>query len=84
MLHRPGNLILLQFLVGLKQATEDELVADLVVNVLKTSPDILSRYFKETQFSYTPRPRGAWQDNVKFLKKVNIVSESVYLLFYAR
>lgn len=58
--------------MGLKQATEDELVAELVVNVLKASPDILSRYFKETQYSYTPRPKSAWQDNVKFLKKVAI------------
>uniref|UniRef100_A0A3B3CZ91 URB1 ribosome biogenesis homolog n=1 Tax=Oryzias melastigma TaxID=30732 RepID=A0A3B3CZ91_ORYME len=64
-----GNLVLLQFLVGLKQATEDELVAELVVNVLKNSPDILSRYFKETQYSYTPRPKSAWQDNVNLLKK---------------
>lgn len=68
--YRPGNIVLLQFLVGLKQATEDELVADLVVNVLKGSPDILARYFQETQYSYTPRIKSAWQDNVKLLKKV--------------
>ncbi|CAK6968909.1 nucleolar pre-ribosomal-associated protein 1 [Scomber scombrus] len=67
---RAGNIVLLQFVVGLKQATEDELVAELVVNVLKVSPDILSRYFKETQYSYTPRPKSAWQDNVKLLKKI--------------
>lgn len=83
LLRRAGNLVLLQFLVGLKQATEDQLVADLVVNVLKTSPDILSRYFRESQYSYIPRPRGTWQENVKLLKKVNIVSEVVYLLLYA-
>lgn len=58
--------------MGLKQATEDELVTQLVVNVLKASPDILARYFKETQYSYTPRPKSAWQDNVKLLKKVTI------------
>ncbi|TKS80797.1 Nucleolar pre-ribosomal-associated protein 1 URB1 ribosome biogenesis 1 -like protein [Collichthys lucidus] len=52
---RAGNIVLLQFLVGLKQATEDELVAELVVNVLKVSPDLLARYFQETQYSYTPR-----------------------------
>uniref|UniRef100_A0A4W6E3K8 URB1 ribosome biogenesis homolog n=1 Tax=Lates calcarifer TaxID=8187 RepID=A0A4W6E3K8_LATCA len=51
-------------------ATEDELVAELVVNVLKASPDVLARYFKETQYSYTPRPKSAWQDNVKLLKKI--------------
>uniref|UniRef100_A0A3B4UFA2 URB1 ribosome biogenesis homolog n=1 Tax=Seriola dumerili TaxID=41447 RepID=A0A3B4UFA2_SERDU len=67
---RSGNIVLLQFLVGLKQATEDELVAELVVNVLKASPDILARYFKETQYSYTPRLKSAWQDNVRLLKKI--------------
>ncbi len=56
--------------MGLKQATEDELVAELVVNVLKVSPDMLARYFQETQYSYTPRLKSAWQDNVKLLKKV--------------
>ncbi|XP_037534219.1 nucleolar pre-ribosomal-associated protein 1 [Nematolebias whitei] len=81
---RAGNLILLQFVVGLKQATEDELVADLVVNVLKTSPDVLSRYFKETQFSYTPRPRSAWQDNVKFLKKIYESQPEVSTIFQNR
>lgn len=60
--------------MGLKQATEDELVAELVVNVLKVSPDMLARYFQETQYSYTPRLKSAWQDNVKLLKKVMLPS----------
>lgn len=76
---RPGNLVLLQFLAGLKQATEDELVAELVVNILKESPDILSRFFKESQFSYTPRIRSAWHDNVKLLKRVTIIDIFSYL-----
>ncbi|XP_072316400.1 nucleolar pre-ribosomal-associated protein 1 [Eucyclogobius newberryi] len=67
---RVGNLVLLQFLVGLKQAPEDELVAELLVKVLKASPDILSRYFKETQHSYSPRLKNAWQDNVSLMKKI--------------
>ncbi|KAM7399033.1 hypothetical protein PAMP_018327 [Pampus punctatissimus] len=78
---RAGNIVLLQFLVGLKQATEDELVAELVVNVLKTSPDILSRYFKETQYSYTPRPKSAWQDNVKLLKKIYEAQPEISTVF---
>lgn len=76
---RGGNIVLLQFLVGLKQATEDELVAELVVNILKNSPDILSRYFKETQYSYTPRLKSAWQDNVNLLKKV--ATASIFVVF---
>ncbi|XP_040902942.1 nucleolar pre-ribosomal-associated protein 1 [Toxotes jaculatrix] len=67
---RAGNIVLLQFLGGLKQATEDELVAELVVNTLKASPDMLARYFKETQYSYAPRVKSAWQDNVRLLKKI--------------
>uniref|UniRef100_A0A3Q1FHH1 URB1 ribosome biogenesis homolog n=1 Tax=Acanthochromis polyacanthus TaxID=80966 RepID=A0A3Q1FHH1_9TELE len=78
---RAGNIVLLQFLVGLKQATEDELVAELVVNVLKESPDILSRYFKETQYSYTPRLKSAWQDNVKLLKKIYEAQPEISTVF---
>uniref|UniRef100_A0A3Q2P3W2 URB1 ribosome biogenesis homolog n=1 Tax=Fundulus heteroclitus TaxID=8078 RepID=A0A3Q2P3W2_FUNHE len=78
---RPGNLVLLQFLVGLKQATEDELVAELVVNALKASPDILSRFFKETQYSYAPRLRSAWQDNVKLLKRIYEAQPDISTIF---
>ncbi|KAM4590476.1 nucleolar pre-ribosomal-associated protein 1 [Fundulus diaphanus] len=78
---RPGNLVLLQFLVGLKQATEDELVAELVVNALKASPDILSRFFKETQYSYAPRVRSAWQDNVKLLKRIYEAQPEISAIF---
>uniref|UniRef100_A0A1A7XHS4 URB1 ribosome biogenesis 1 homolog n=3 Tax=Iconisemion striatum TaxID=60296 RepID=A0A1A7XHS4_9TELE len=70
-----------KFLVGLKQATEDELVADLLVNVLKASPDVLSRYFKETQYSYTPRLKSAWQANVKLLKKIYEAQPEISLVF---
>ncbi|KAM9852858.1 nucleolar pre-ribosomal-associated protein 1 [Aulostomus maculatus] len=78
---RAGNIVLLQFLVGLKQATEDELVADLVVNTLKSSPDLLSRYFKETQYSYTPRLKSAWQDNVRLLKKIYEAQPEISTVF---
>uniref|UniRef100_A0A3Q3NMD9 URB1 ribosome biogenesis homolog n=1 Tax=Labrus bergylta TaxID=56723 RepID=A0A3Q3NMD9_9LABR len=81
---RVGNIVLLQFLVGLKQATEDVLVAELVVNVLKVSPDILARYFQETQFSYTPRLKSAWQDNVKLLKKIYEAQPDITTVFQTR
>uniref|UniRef100_A0A8C1RHY7 URB1 ribosome biogenesis homolog n=1 Tax=Cyprinus carpio TaxID=7962 RepID=A0A8C1RHY7_CYPCA len=67
---RAGNIVLLQFLVGLKQATEDEMVAELVVSVLKASPDILTRYFKETNFSFSPRNKSTWLENITLLKKI--------------
>ncbi|KPP69918.1 nucleolar pre-ribosomal-associated protein 1-like [Scleropages formosus] len=67
---RAGNIVLLQFLVGLKQATEDEFVADLVVSVLKANPDMLSRYFKESQYSFAPRAKSVWQENITLLKKI--------------
>lgn len=67
---RGGNVVLLRFLLGLKTATEDEMVADLVVNILKVCPDLLNRYFKETQYSFVPRVKSAWMDNMKLLKKV--------------
>ncbi|XP_065597859.1 nucleolar pre-ribosomal-associated protein 1 [Cyrtonyx montezumae] len=67
---RGGNIVLLRFLLGLKTATEDEMVADLVVNILKVCPDLLNRYFKETQYSFVPRLKSAWMDNMKLLKKI--------------
>uniref|UniRef100_A0A8D0F9V4 URB1 ribosome biogenesis homolog n=1 Tax=Strix occidentalis caurina TaxID=311401 RepID=A0A8D0F9V4_STROC len=65
-----GNVVLLRFLLGLKTATEDEMVADLMVNILKVCPDLLNRYFKETRYSFVPRLKSAWMDNMKLLKKV--------------
>ncbi|NXK50470.1 NPA1P protein, partial [Chauna torquata] len=67
---RGGNVVLLRFLLGLKTATEDEMVADLVVNILKVCPDLLNRYFKETQYSFVPRLKSAWMDNMKLLRKI--------------
>uniref|UniRef100_A0A8D0DA07 URB1 ribosome biogenesis homolog n=1 Tax=Sander lucioperca TaxID=283035 RepID=A0A8D0DA07_SANLU len=81
---RAGNIVLLQFLVGQKQATEDELVTDLVVNVLKASPDVLARFFQETQYSYTPRLKSAWQDNVKLLKKIYEAQPEISTVFQTR
>ncbi|KFQ41282.1 Nucleolar pre-ribosomal-associated protein 1, partial [Nestor notabilis] len=65
-----GNVVLLHFLLGLKTATEDELVADLMVNILKVCPDLLNRYFKETRYSFVPRLKSAWMDNMKLLRKI--------------
>ncbi|NXS64029.1 NPA1P protein, partial [Brachypteracias leptosomus] len=65
-----GNVVLLRFLLGLKTATEDEMVADLMVNVLKVCPDLLNRYFKETHYSFVPRLKSAWIDNIKLLKRI--------------
>ncbi|KFO54919.1 Nucleolar pre-ribosomal-associated protein 1, partial [Corvus brachyrhynchos] len=65
-----GNVVLLHFLLGLKTATEDEMVADLMVNILKVCPDLLNRYFKETRYSFVPRVKSAWMDNMKLLKKI--------------
>nr|XP_057936089.1 nucleolar pre-ribosomal-associated protein 1 isoform X2 [Doryrhamphus excisus] len=81
---RAGNIILLQFLVGLRQAADDELVAELVVNTLKASPDIVTRYFKEMQHSYTPRLKNAWQDNVRLLKKIYEAQPEISAVFQTR
>ncbi|NXX39942.1 NPA1P protein, partial [Tricholaema leucomelas] len=67
---RGGNVVLLRFLLALKSAAEDEMVADLLVNILKVCPDLLNRYFKETQYSFLPRVKSAWLDNMKLLKKI--------------
>uniref|UniRef100_A0A8B9CB62 URB1 ribosome biosis homolog n=1 Tax=Anser brachyrhynchus TaxID=132585 RepID=A0A8B9CB62_9AVES len=74
---RGGNVVLLRFLLGLKTATEDEMVADLMVNILKVCPDLLNRYFKETQYSFVPRVKSAWMDNMKLLKKIYEVQPDI-------
>ncbi|XP_061916834.1 nucleolar pre-ribosomal-associated protein 1 [Entelurus aequoreus] len=80
---RAGNIILLQFLVGLKQATEDELVAQLAAQTLRASPDVVTRYFKETRHWYTPRPNSAWQDTVGLLKKIYEAQPGIGIVFQA-
>ncbi|XP_042314593.1 LOW QUALITY PROTEIN: nucleolar pre-ribosomal-associated protein 1 [Sceloporus undulatus] len=67
---RGGNLVLLRFLLSLKTAVEDEMVADLMVNIFKVCPDLLNRYFKESQYSFVPRLKSAWMDNMKLLRKI--------------
>uniref|UniRef100_A0A673W779 URB1 ribosome biogenesis homolog n=1 Tax=Salmo trutta TaxID=8032 RepID=A0A673W779_SALTR len=81
---RAGNIVLLQFVVGLKQATEDDLVSDLVVNILRVSPDILPRFFKETLYSFTPRLKSAWTDNIALLKKIYESQPEVSKAFQTR
>ena len=67
---RGGNLTLLHFLLGLKTAADDELVAELVVNILKVCPDLLNKYFKEVTFSFLPRLKSTWSNNIRLLNKV--------------
>ncbi|KAL0972733.1 hypothetical protein UPYG_G00194060 [Umbra pygmaea] len=81
---RAGNIVLLQFVVGLKQATEDELVSDLVVNILRANPDILHRFFKETPYSFTPREMSAWTDNITLLRKIYEAQPKVSKAFQTR
>uniref|UniRef100_A0A8C8C842 Nucleolar pre-ribosomal-associated protein 1 n=1 Tax=Oncorhynchus tshawytscha TaxID=74940 RepID=A0A8C8C842_ONCTS len=81
---RAGNIVLLQFVVGLKQATEDDLVSDLMVNILRVSPDILPRFFKETQYSFIPRLKSAWTDNITLLKKIYESQPEVSKAFQTR
>nr|XP_006216094.1 nucleolar pre-ribosomal-associated protein 1 isoform X1 [Vicugna pacos] len=67
---RGGNLTLLHFLLGLKTAADDELVAELVVSILKVCPDLLNKYFKEVTFSFLPRVKSTWLNNIKLLNKI--------------
>lgn len=60
----------MHFLLSLKTAAEDELVASLVVDILKVCPDLLTKYFKEVTFSFLPRVKSTWLNNVKLLNKV--------------
>ncbi|XP_021484142.1 nucleolar pre-ribosomal-associated protein 1 isoform X1 [Meriones unguiculatus] len=81
---RGGNLTLLHFLLSLKTAAEDELVASLVVNILKVCPDLLTKYFKEVTFSFLPRVKSTWLNNVKLLNKIYAAQPEISRAFWTR
>ncbi|XP_057553181.1 nucleolar pre-ribosomal-associated protein 1 isoform X1 [Hippopotamus amphibius kiboko] len=81
---RGGNLTLLHFLLGLKTAADDELVAELVVNILKVCPDLLNKYFKEVTFSFLPRVQSTWSNNIKLLNKIYAAQPDVSRAFQTR
>ncbi|XP_068831564.1 nucleolar pre-ribosomal-associated protein 1 [Capricornis sumatraensis] len=81
---RGGNLTLLHFLLGLKTAADDELVAELVVNILKVCPDLLNKYFKEVTFSFLPRLKSTWSNNIRLLNKVYAAQPDVSRAFQTR
>ncbi|XP_063062000.1 nucleolar pre-ribosomal-associated protein 1 [Engraulis encrasicolus] len=81
---RAGNIVLLQFLVSLKDCTKDDLITELVVSTLKSSPDVLTRYLKESQHSFIPRAKSTWQDNISLLKKIYEAQPEVSKAFGTR
>ncbi|EHH17017.1 URB1 ribosome biogenesis 1-like protein [Macaca mulatta] len=81
---RGGNLTLLHFLLGLKTAADDELVADLVVNILRVCPDLLNKYFKEVTFSFIPRAKSTWLNNIKLLNKIYEAQPEISRAFQTR
>ncbi|XP_027271372.1 nucleolar pre-ribosomal-associated protein 1 isoform X3 [Cricetulus griseus] len=81
---RGGNLTLLHFLLSLKTAAGDELVATLVVNILRVCPDLLTKYFKEVTFSFLPRVKSTWLNNVKLLNKIYEAQPEISRAFWTR
>nr|XP_036870514.1 nucleolar pre-ribosomal-associated protein 1 isoform X1 [Manis javanica] len=81
---RGGNLTLLHFLLGLKTAGDDELVAELVASILKVCPDLLNRYFKEVTLSFLPRVKSTWSNNIKLLNKIYEAQPEISRAFWTR
>ncbi|XP_016063699.1 PREDICTED: nucleolar pre-ribosomal-associated protein 1-like [Miniopterus natalensis] len=81
---RGGNLTLLHFLLGLKTATEDELVAELVVSILRVCPDLLNKYFREVTFSFLPRAKSTWSNNIRLLNKIYEAQPDISRAFQTR
>ncbi|CAK6442115.1 unnamed protein product [Pipistrellus nathusii] len=81
---RGGNLTLLHFLLGLKTAPDDELVAELVVSILRVCPDLLHKYFKEVTFSFLPRAKATWANNIRLLRKIYEAQPDVSRAFQTR
>ncbi|XP_055965198.1 nucleolar pre-ribosomal-associated protein 1 [Sorex fumeus] len=81
---RGGNLTLLHLLLGLKTAPADELVAELVVSILRVCPDLLNKYFKEVTFSFLPRAQAAWTNNIRLLSKIYEAQPDISRAFQTR
>ncbi|XP_054569412.1 nucleolar pre-ribosomal-associated protein 1 [Eptesicus fuscus] len=81
---RGGNLTLLHFLLGLKTAPDDELVAELVASILRVCPDLLHKYFKEVTLSFLPRAKATWANNIKLLHKIYEAQPDVSRAFQTR
>lgn len=41
-----------------------------MVSILRVCPDLLNKYFKEVTFSFLPRAKSTWSNNIKLLNKV--------------
>ncbi|XP_078699262.1 nucleolar pre-ribosomal-associated protein 1-like isoform X2 [Branchiostoma floridae x Branchiostoma belcheri] len=64
------NQVLHKFLLDLRQANRDPLMAELVVHVLKACPDLVNRYLSDVPFSFSPRPSAQWEDNMALLAEI--------------
>ncbi|KAI8520834.1 nucleolar pre-ribosomal-associated protein 1 [Branchiostoma belcheri] len=64
------NQVLHKFLLDLRQANRDPLMAELVVRVLKACPDLVNRYLSDVPFSFSPRPSAQWEDNMALLTEI--------------
>ncbi|XP_072178746.1 nucleolar pre-ribosomal-associated protein 1-like [Diadema setosum] len=74
---RNQNSALYKFLLTLKTATTDDLVCDLVVNILKTCPDLLNKYLMTCPFTFAPRPSTTWLANMKLIEKIYAAQPNV-------
>ena len=51
---RPANFILSKFINSLQHLTTNEHSGSLLVNILKTCPDLLKSFFKSTTLEFDP------------------------------
>ncbi|XP_022111321.1 nucleolar pre-ribosomal-associated protein 1-like isoform X2 [Acanthaster planci] len=64
------NSILLKFLLSLHNATKDELMLELVVQILHTCPDIVNQYLTQCKMSFQLRSSASWLDNMEVLEQI--------------
>ncbi|XP_066284950.1 nucleolar pre-ribosomal-associated protein 1-like isoform X1 [Branchiostoma lanceolatum] len=67
---RNMNQVLHKFLLDLRQANRDPLMAELVIRVLKACPDLVNRYLSDVTFSFSPRPSAQWKENMALLTEI--------------
>nr|XP_018667840.1 nucleolar pre-ribosomal-associated protein 1 isoform X2 [Ciona intestinalis] len=67
---RSSNHVLHKFLVDLKVTGSNDQAHTLVVEILRSCPDLLSTYLMSADLSFDPRPTKKWYDNIALVERI--------------
>ncbi|XP_078485686.1 nucleolar pre-ribosomal-associated protein 1 isoform X2 [Ciona intestinalis] len=67
---RSSNHVLHKFLVDLKATGTNDQAHTLVVEILRSCPDLLTTYLTSADLSFDPRPTKKWYDNIALVERI--------------